>query len=217
MGNVFSADRRNPEAIDVDAGANRQELKGLVDTSPYLQSDSDIVALMVLEHQTQMHNYITLANFETRHALHYDQIMNKALERPDDCRSESAKRRIGAAAEKLVRYMLFVDEFKLKSPVAGTSEFAAQFPARGPRDGQGRSLRELDLTGRLFKYPCSYLIYSESFNSLPPPVKQQVYDRLVQVLSGDDRSSEFAHLSPADRTAVREILVETKPDLRERF
>jgi hypothetical protein len=44
--------------------------------------------------------------------------------------------------------------------VKGVSSFAEEFAAAGPRDGQGRSLRDFDLQRRLFKHPCSYLIYS---------------------------------------------------------
>ncbi len=34
--------------------------------SDYLVADSDAVALLVLGHQTQMHNLITLTNYKTR-------------------------------------------------------------------------------------------------------------------------------------------------------
>ena len=108
--------------------------------------------------------------------------------------------------------MLFVDEFRLKWPVRSASDYAAQFAERGPRDSRGRSLRELDLNSRLFKYPCSYLIYSDSFDSLPAVVKQQVYGRLSDILSGKEQDETFAHLSAADREAIREILMDTKPD-----
>jgi hypothetical protein len=217
MGNCTVADRSNPEALDLEAGANRGDLKGLCDTSDYLQPHSDLVALMVLEHQSQMHNYLTLAHFETRLALHYNRIMNDALGRPADHQSESTQRRIAAVADKLVRYLLFIDEFALTSPVRGTSEFASQFAAQGPRDRRGRSLRELDLNRRLLRYPCSYLIYSEAFEQLPVEVKQPVYRRLFDVLAGRDTSDEFSTLAPEDRQAIREILTETKPDLRAAF
>ncbi|MCO6453726.1 MAG: hypothetical protein J5I93_00280 [Pirellulaceae bacterium] len=212
MGNAIVRNPREADQLDLESGANRTDLQGLVDTSPYARPGSDIVALMVLEHQTQMHNYITLANFETRHAMHYNQIMNKALERPDDHLSDSTQRRIDAVAEKLVRYLLFADEFPLTSPVRGTSGFAEEFSARGPHDRQGRSLRQLQLDGRMMKYPCSYLIYSEAFDALPEPVKQNVYRRLDTILRGEDTSGEFVHLTPADRQAIREILADTLPE-----
>ncbi len=217
MGNVISRDRRNPEAIDVQSGANRTDLDNLVETAPYLTPHSDLVALMVLEHQTQMHNYITLANFETRHAVHYDHIMNQALGRPEDYQSESTSRRISSAVEKLVRYLLLCDEFPLTSPVAGTSAFAAEYSARGPRDSRGRSLYQLDLSRRLFKYPCSPLIYSAAFDHLPSQTKRQVYRRLFDILFSREQDDDFGHLASADRTAIREILLDTKPDLRRQF
>lgn len=213
MGNAISEDRDHPELVDAEMGANRIGLDDLFDATPYPQPQSDIVALMVLEHQAQMHNYLTLANYETRRAAHHDAIMSQALGREADYQSESTKRRVARAAESLVRYMLFVDEFQLTSPVKGVSEFAAEFSSRGRRDSQGRSLRDLDLQTRLFKYPCSYLIYTPAFDQLPAVVKQEVYGLLFAVLTGSDQNSEYDFLSLEMRTAIREILMETKSDL----
>jgi hypothetical protein len=170
---------------------------------------------MVLEHQTQMQNYLTLANYEGRSSAHYDQVMNKALERAPDHVSDTTQRRIASAGDKLLEYMLFGEEFPLTSPVRGTSGFAEAFTAVGPRDAKGRSLRDFDLTTRMFKYPCSYLIYSPQFDQLPPPVKQYVSTRLRDILTGQDDSEKFAHLTAADRQAILEILTETKPELWE--
>lgn len=213
MGNVTIDKSDDPEDFDREQGANVADLTSLVDVSQYLAPTSDIVALMVLEHQTQMQNLITRASFETRSALHNDDIMNKAMERPADYRSESATRRIEAVCERLVEYMLFAEEFALTSPVSGTSDFAAEFAARGPFDSQGRSLRQFDLQTRLMKYPCSYLIYSAPFDALPDATKADVYRRLYDVLTGTNRDPEFSHLTQPTRTAILEILRETKPDL----
>ncbi len=109
--------------------------------------------------------------------------------------------------------MLFAGEIKLTDPIQGTSDFTSEFAARDPSDSQGRSLREFDLKNRLFKYPCSYLIYSEAFDGLPKAVKDPIYRRLWEVLSGQDKSDDFAHLSGEDRSAIREILRDTKPGL----
>jgi len=109
--------------------------------------------------------------------------------------------------------MLFADEFPLTSPVAGTSSFAVEFQAQGPRDSRGRSLRDFDLKTRLFKYPCSYMIYSLSFDRLPDAVKQYIAGRLRDILTGDDKSEALAHLSADDRQAILEILTDTKPEL----
>jgi hypothetical protein len=99
--------------------------------------------------------------------------------------------------------------------VKGDSAFAEEFAARGIRDPQGRSLRDFDLQTRIFRYPCSYLIYSDAFDSLPAPAKEYVYRRLLDVLTGHDQSPDFARLTATDRKAVLEILLATKPALRE--
>jgi hypothetical protein len=129
-----------------------------------------------------------------------------------EARTGASEQRIAAAAERLVRAMLLTKEAPFASPIKGTSGFAEAFAAEGPRDHLGRSLRDLDLERRLFRYPLSYLIYSESFDALPPVVKSHVYRRLRDVLSGADAGDDFARLSPDDRTAILDILRETKPD-----
>src|SRR5262249_46743514 len=131
---------------------------------------------------------ITRANFLTRIALREEAEINKALGRPADYRSESTASRIQSAGEPLVKYLLFNGEAPLTEEVRGTSAFAQDFARRGPRDGRGRSLRNLDLRRRLFVYPCSYLIYSTAFDALPAPVKDYVLRRLWEVLSGKDTS-----------------------------
>lgn len=213
MGNVISKSRLHPEDIDREFGANVTDLSSRFDVEPYLTSHSDIVALMVLEHQTQMQNLITAASYENRRAVHHDGIMNAALNRPGDYRSDSTGRRIKAAGDKLLRYLLFAEEFQLTAPVQGSTTFARDFESRGPRDSHGRSLRKLDLSTRLFKYPCSYLIYSPAFDALPKEVHRYVTTTLRDILTGKNQSEDFAHLSPTDRQAILEILTETKPGL----
>jgi hypothetical protein len=200
-----------PEKLDNAAGLNVTDLADRIDVKAYPSRHSDLAALMVLEHQTNAHNYLTRASFEGRQALYYQQEMNKALAKPADHAWESVERRIDHAARELVTYFLCSGEAPITHKLAGTSNFAAEFAARGPRDRQGRSLRDLDLERRLFKHPCSYLIYSPSFAALPPPVHARTLERLRDVLSGTDTSPEFKHLSAEDRRAIREILTDTLP------
>jgi hypothetical protein len=199
--------------VSSEAGANVVDLAQLVDVEPYLQPTSDIVALMVLEHQARIHNLITAAGYETRIALHYDGIMNEALERPAEHRSESTLRRIAAAGEDLLEGLLLVDELPLTARVAGVSGFADEFMRSGPHDARGHSLRDLDLERRLFRYPCSYLIGSPSFDALPDPVRQYVTQRLLEVLNGADPDEKFSHLTPEDRRNILDILRDTQPAL----
>ncbi|MFN0168583.1 MAG: hypothetical protein ACKV22_19335 [Bryobacteraceae bacterium] len=212
MGNSFLREK-NPEALDLTQGANVMDLSKRVDLRPYLTPHSDIVALMVLEHQAHLHNLITRANYEARIALEVQASMDKALGRSGEW-TDSTKRRVFGPAETMLQYLLFSDEVPLKGKVQGTSQFTKEFAKQGPRDRKGRSLRDLDLEKRLFRYPASFLIYSDAFQQLPPAVKEHAYKRLYEVLSGKDASKAFAHLSAADRQAIREILLDTKPDFQ---
>jgi hypothetical protein len=130
---------------------------------------------------------------------------------------DEAGRPLDAAAAELVDYMLFVDEATLPDRVVGSSRFAEVFAAKGIRDSKGRSLRDLNLRGRLMKYPCSYLIYDPSFDALPAAAKSAIYARLWEVLSGQDPSARYDRLTDADRHAVVEILRATKKDLPDYF
>ncbi len=213
LGNLIVRGRDVQEPVDNSAGQNLNALKDRLNVDHYVSPHSDIVALMVLEHQVLVHNRIVKASFDTRQALSYDAMMNKTLENPAGTRSESTTRRIKSTGDRLVEALLFVDEAKLTEPIKGTSGYAEQFSAPGPHDSQGRSLRDLDLTTRLLKYPCSYLIYSEAFDGLPGESLDYVWQRLFDILSGQDQSEKFAHLSQDDRKAILEIQRATISDL----
>jgi hypothetical protein len=185
------------QAKEPNFAGNVTNLSVYFDVSRYVKSESDIVALMVLEHQTHMHNFITRLNYETTMQLQqYGHI-----------------RYLKNTAESFLKYLLFAEETPLTNSINGSAEFVKDFVERGPCDKRGRSLRDFDLQTRLFKYPCSYLIYSDAFDALPAPMKEHLYSRLSEILSGNDQSATYASLSPATRQAIREILTETKSDL----
>lgn len=213
LGNLIVRGRHVPEPLDNAAGLNLTSLGERVGRSAYLTAHSDIVALMVLEHQAEGHNLLTRAAFQTRQALHLEAALNRELKEPANHRWDSTLVRIKSAGEPLVKYMLFSEEAALTDKIRGTSGYAEEFMKKGPRDAKGRSLRDLDLERRLFKYPCSYLIYSASFDALPGEVKDYVLKRIWDVLNGRDPAKEFTHLSPVDRQAILEILLDTRPNL----
>jgi len=215
LGNLVIQGREVPREIDNAAGQNVTSLEKHIDVRDYVTPHSDIAALMVLEHQAEAHNLITRANISTRQALAYEAALNKDLKNPPTYRWPSTTSRIKSVTEPLVEYFLFCEEAPLTAKFEGTSGFAAEFSGQGPRDKQGRSLRELDLQRRMFKYPCSYLVYSESFQALPEETKGAILKRLFEVLSGQDKIEKFAHLSAADRQATLEILRDTLPGLPE--
>ncbi len=213
LGNLVMTSTRQTEPVNNAAGQNVTDLDSRFKTSAYLSPHSDLIALMVLEHQAEAHNLLTRANFQTREALHAEAGLNRDLKEPREHRWDSTTTRIKHASESLVKYLLFSGEAPITSKLQGTTAFANEFSQRGPRDSKGRSLRDFDLERRLFKYPCSYLIYSRSFDALPGEARSVVLRRMWEVLSGADRSREFSHLSDEDRAAILEILRETKPDL----
>jgi hypothetical protein len=213
MGNWCVADENDPDKeLEAGAGSNVTTLADRFDTSTYLSAYSDIVALMVMEHQAEVHNLITRAGYQTRLALRDEAAMNAVLGRGSGERSPGTAERIKAACEPLLRSMLFANEHLLTDPVKGTSPFAAEFEARGPRDRLGRSLREFDLERRLFKYPLSYLVYSEQFDALPQEAKDYLYRRLWDVLGGREDAG-FDHLKRSTRRKIVEILRDTRPGL----
>ena len=197
-GNAFAA----PDSADVASGPaslNVETLGTRLDLSRYPVQHSDIAAMLVLDHQAHMTNLLTRLGWEARIAL---------ADSP-----EAADRLLAGIVREVVDYMLFVDEAPLEAPIRGRSGFAEHFAARGTRDSRGRSLKDLDLTVRLLRYPCSYMIDTASFDRLPAIARQAVYRRMWSILSGDDRSARYRRLSPADRQTIIEILGDTKRDL----
>ncbi len=197
LGNAPVVDRTLQDVRIDESNLNVSTLTDRFDTQAYLSPHSDIVALLVFDHQMRMMNLLIRLGWEARIAAHEGRASAEAL-------SEIVR--------DVVDYMLFVDEAPLEA-VRGTSGFANRFSARGPRDTRSRSLRDLDLERRLLRYPCSYMIYSDAFSALPDFARNAVYQRLWQVLSGSDNSPKYAKLSPADRRVIIEILRDTKSDL----
>ena len=170
------------------------------DAARYLSPTSDVVALLTLEHQTRMTDLIVRVGWDTRIAI-------------ADGKLDEARPQLDAAIDDMVAYMLFADEAPLSGPVKGDSTFTKTFAERGPRDKQGRSLRDFDLEKRLFKYPLSYMVYTKAFDSMPAWDLERVYRRLYDVLSGRNNDTKFAKLSADDRRNILEILRATKPGL----
>lgn len=181
-GNVTAQDLSHPYELPTAEGQNITDLSGRFDTRLTLQPGSDIVALMTLEHQNGVANRVAMLNARAA--------------------SGTSQAEMDKAIDEMAANMTFADEVPLPSPVKGTSGFTDTFPKRGPRDAQGRSLRDFDLKTRLFRYPLSYMVYSASFDSLNPVVKtklwQRLYDRLRTVPDGP---------------AAIAILAATKPDV----
>lgn len=209
MGNAFANDAPKQAGSAGSETFNLASLKAKFDTDAYLAPYSDIVALMVFEHEMHMMNLFTRVGWEVRLARYNEQTGSTT--------HAVTQRVLTETSRELVDYMLFVDEAPIPSKIQSTSGFTEEFSEQGPKDSQGRSLRQLDLQHRLLRYPCSYMIYSGAFDSLPDEAKAAIYARMWQILSGQDKDAKYAKLSFADRNAIIEILRQTKRDLPDYF
>ena len=198
LGNALIQDNRATELPPLDPVVP-EDLRGLF-PADYLTPYSDAVAHLVFDHQLVMMNVLTRVGWDFRVAL--------AEGRGLDTLSRTI--------DEAVEYLLFAGEVRLE-PVRGTSGFAEAFSKLGPNDDRGRSLRQLQLDGRLMRYPLSYLIYSSAFDGLPAEARDAMYRRLWEVLSSAEPGARYSHLSAADRAAIVEILIDTKPDLPQYF
>ena len=167
LGNAFT--RRGDSPDSLEAGANSADLRGRFNTLLHLSGHSDIVALMVLEHQVTVHNALAEAAIEARVA---EFRVAQADDAPDAHRAVAITMR--KLAEPVVAAVLLTNEAPLPDAVTGSTVFSRRFASRGPSDARRRSLRELDLQQRLFTYLCSYLVYSRAFQELPPALKEEV-------------------------------------------
>ena len=140
----------------------------------------------MFDHQGRAINLLTRLGWETRIAA-------------TEGRLDFSQGDLRAVLEETVDYLLFVDEAPLAAPVSGVSAFSNTFAMTGPKDRSGRSLRQLDLRSRLFRYRCSYMIYSPAFDALPVEARSAVLTRIN------------ARLTDRDTIA---ILDETKPGWR---
>jgi hypothetical protein len=214
LGNLRLDGRDELESLDDYRVWNVESLQaaGYLDTSPYPRDTSDIVALMVLEHQITVQNQITYIRFKAPAVLKRRGMGGAMTASSWDALPWEAQQTLGPMMDKLVERLVLFDAAGFASRISGSQAFVEDFTARGPRDGAGRSLRDLDLTRRLFRYPLSYLIYTENFATLPAYAKDYVYRRLAAYLEGEEIFAGNSRYSLDDRRAALEILAATEPE-----
>lgn len=199
LGNLPLPGAPDPVVRGIHNRSNLDSLAPHFDTSPYPTPRSDIVAFLVLEHQSHVQNFLTRAHADLRTVVKGDEAWAGL--------DEARRAKLRDLLEPLAQAMTFQDEQPLFGRIRGGSGFDRQFSARGPHDPAGRSLRDFDLTHRTFRYPLSYLVYSAQFQALPLAAREHLWARfgeLLGALSGD------AALD-ADRKAALEILAATVP------
>jgi len=215
-GNVFSVEKNNELVADFQRGANVTNLAPFFDTRRYLTNSSDIVALLVLEHQTAMQNSITRAGMNCRRMLEYQEALLRELKETstNELAYDSVRSVFTGAVQDLVDDLLFYQEAELPDGLAGSPAYQHAFQANARRSAAGQSLKDFLLQGRLFQNRCSYLVYSDSFLALPTQLKQRVYARLEEILNAESPEPRYAYLGKDERVRIANILRETHPEFR---
>lgn len=189
--NAFAANPSEPMVLDIQGKQNLQDLSRMVRMRNYLAPTSDIVALMTFEHQTLMTNLLTRLSWEARIAQQNGE--NEA----------AILHHLRPQITETVAELFFEGEASIIEPIRGVSSFVKTFPLTGLRDSHGRSLRDFDLTRRLFRYPLSYMVDSSIFDALPEFIQREIFRYI------DTRLNRLP--APKDAAAVRQILQEIKP------
>lgn len=191
------------------------KLGALFDAAPYPHGgQSDVVALMVLEHQTGVHNVLVEANLTTQATLYRHVEMKKAFNEPiDSPLSDTNERILDRLADKVLHEMLYANEVEVPGGIEGEIAFQNAFKANARKSADGRSLKDFRLYGRLMKYRCSHLIYSDAFENLPQEMRSRILDKLHSILTQPDSWPDYGHLGDSERRHILAILTETLPDL----
>ena len=148
---------------------------------------------MTFDHQMHGLNVMTRLNWEARIAA--------AADRPWTSDPE-----VVARVDELAEYLLFIGEAPLAFEVTPRPGFVEALAARAPADRQGRSCAQMDLTKRLLKYSCSYLLYLGGVCRRCPRRASRGLSRLFGILDGNAPAAVSDHLLPRDRRAIEEIL-----------
>ena len=213
-GNVVAKETAGGVDMDVKAGANAASVERFFDAAAYPRKTSDIVALMVLEHQSSTQNALTKANHAALRAMHMQQSLQKELGEPIEKHpTGTARRIIDHAAEDVIDALLYKDEAALPDGgIEGDPTFQQAFSRNAPRTSDGRSLKDFQLLTRLFKYRCSYMVHSLTFTHLTPPLKETVLAGLWKALQDEDPAGRYAYLGASEKKHIQKILVETLKD-----
>ena len=210
MGNAFAKRQDKKVTIEREQHANIKRLNDYINVDDQLTTGSDVLALMILDHQIGMHDRLIEAHYRVRHVLHEENL----LDHEDTLLTDEANRVLAKEADRVLRYLLFHDEQPLAGDrrVSGHGAFEGTFLANRNIDRDGRSLKDLQLIDHMFKYRCSYMIYSKSFQGLPTILKGRIYRDLAENLISASPTKFYQQLEAEERRAIFAILKATLPE-----
>lgn len=213
-GNAFV---RGSGGMDNPLRANRTPEKlpaGIIDLKEYIAGTSDVVAQLILQHQTVIHNRITAVTYGTTLALADDASIGESLGNKPGELLGSTLSRIRNSSDALLEAMFFVDEAPFPAPIDGNKRTMVDFVKQGPRDANQQTLRQLDLRTRLFRYRLSFLVHSLGFKGMPLQARSYCWIRIKAALANsDDRLT--AKLDANERKTIHEILQATEQEYRD--
>jgi len=191
-----------------------KELSAFFDTTRYLRPTSDMIALLICEHQMTVQNSLTHAAFAVRRIIDYQHGLQTAFHEPqtDTPAYDSVRSVFSGAVQDVVDHLLFRQAAPLPTGIIADPAFVAGFAPNAPRSRAGHALRDLQLIDRLFAQRCSYLIYSEAFRALPLNLKSRILERLKTALVSRDPTDRYAYIPSDEKERILSILEETLPD-----
>jgi hypothetical protein len=215
-GNLVLSTEQEPSLQEMGEKANLKSLEKLVDARPYLVPSSDIAALLVFEHQVSVQNVLTKANQDCMRMMVYQRTLQAELKEnvTEEPTYESVRHVFTAASQQVLDALLCKDEATLpQGGIQGVGGFEKVFAPKAKASAGVPSLKQLDLQQRLFKYRCSYLIQSSTFDQLQPTLRRRVLVRLWQVLTEPLSEPRYEYLEAAERVTIREIIASTVRNL----
>lgn len=185
-GNLISTSDNERDKLEPNFRASLTDLNNVARIGEYATSTSDVIAHLVLAHQTYGLNLIIRVGVESRYHRRSD------------------------AEDKLLRYLVFEDEPPLPMPLhpetARQSRYREWFEKQSHLATVGCSLRKFELTTRVFQHRLSYLIEHPLFLQLPFECRNRLYSRLRSGFLDSPPPSGFKHLSNHERATLAELL-----------
>lgn len=174
----------------------------LFDLAHYPLPTSDILPQLLHDHQAGFHNLLTEAVYRQRELLAAGKGSLTAAD----------EKELDILAGNIADYVLFKDEAKLPAAgITGDPAYVTDFRANRRTVTGGYSLKDFDLKTRLFRYRCSYMIYSQHWTELDPAIKARCWSRLKALLHERD-PGHAAWLPANERDAIRKLLASTLTD-----
>lgn len=211
MGNAIASRKGGKITIDREQYANIKKLDRFFSTDAYPAPGSDIAALLVFDHQVTMHHRLVEAAYRARQSL-FDSKLDPGETDVSKLNEGRSIDEFIEGRDKVVDYLLFREETPIPE-VSCDPGFRRAFNANRITDSRNRSLKDLQLKGRIFENRCSYMIYSPTFEQFPPMLKGAIYERIHEILTAPGPIEGFEYLGKAEKRRILEILHETKDDL----